>query len=742
MNKLITLTIIFILLIMPISSFALLTNGGTSGGGGDPECTDTCDPCVGHECGIQICIDDCGESHSVSCGSCPTNYVCSTGTCVKGTCDYSPSCTRSDEKYCNTNGQACTTDYYTACYGGCTSSTSCNSCPNGCSNGQCVLDQTCTPDKESYKQCYNGDVWWFDDCDDPYYVYSDCAEMCYNAECVECIVDSDCGNTECNYCSTSGVCMQRVDGSSCSSCGSSHTKCVCNSGSCVDSGGYCGDGICQTGHETSDNCPTDCEGGSPDEAIYDCDPNEPDCPRTTCSYEFACCPDGCDPGVDCGPYEYEQICIDENANNPEPAHYVCKATSFGTKIYCGDSPEEECTCSNWVAQGCGGGSCSEDEMYYTRSCDNNCDIESTCSINSECEVCTVTDTCASTECYNGDLWCFDNCNNPDHIQEECEMDCVDGQCVECPGVEICGEIYYCGEDDGICPEYYEDASGNSVTCEGVCSDPDCQGEPFDVYDVIVRLPDVDEGLIPIGSCSQNCYEKQGFSSITGEPQLTRGMDLDFVVNAENQLGNECDYRSCDAVYEIDGETRAIKWDALSEGWKGTIDSSTLECDTDYTITFNVSSYSDYDSKKIDIHVRCIPSITITPNEKSFSLGEKVNKNIFTVTIYNPYDYDFSNYSLEIDPEDKIDSSIKNNMKFDSTDLLETSINAPSLDSETVNVYFTEAERMGSYNLDFVLYDNVGSEINTETAKLNIFSESLSEFDNWKALLLLPLLLLI
>ncbi len=44
--------------------------------------------------------------------------------------------------------------------------------------------------------------------------------------------------------------------------------------------------------------------------------------------------------------------------------------------------------------------------------------------------CTVTDSCAEERCYEGDVWCYDNCGDPDHLKESCPEGCEDGRCME------------------------------------------------------------------------------------------------------------------------------------------------------------------------------------------------------------------------------------------------------------------------------------------------------------------------
>ena len=52
--------------------------------------------------------------------------------------------------------------------------------------------------------------------------------------------------------------------------------------------------------------------------------------------------------------------------------------------------------------------------------------------------CTVTNTCLSKSCYNGDLWCYDNCGDRDHIDENCTCGCTGESCnsASCPDIEL------------------------------------------------------------------------------------------------------------------------------------------------------------------------------------------------------------------------------------------------------------------------------------------------------------------
>ena len=58
----------------------------------------------------------------------------------------------------------------------------------------------------------------------------------------------------------------------------------------------------------------------------------------------------------------------------------------------------------------------------TDDCGDNSDEEQNCG-------CQVANDCASKQCYDGDVWCYDNCGNRDHKDEDCRGDsCIEGTC--------------------------------------------------------------------------------------------------------------------------------------------------------------------------------------------------------------------------------------------------------------------------------------------------------------------------
>jgi|GEM_PF-6223868 len=90
------------------------------------------------------------------------------------------------------------------------------------------------------------------------------------------------------------------------------------------------------------------------------------------------------------------------------------------------------------------------------------------------------DDCFSKECYEGNVWCYDDCENRDHKFQECLYGCEYGECISLPecGNGICGNDENCSScsvDCGVCPKFCGDGNCDSPeeNC-GNCSDCECQ----------------------------------------------------------------------------------------------------------------------------------------------------------------------------------------------------------------------------------------------------------------------------
>ena len=202
--------------------------GGSSGGSSStstttPTCTDTCES-LGYECGINtVC------SQSIDCGNCEDGFTCQTnGTCITNPLNCTDTCLSLGyqcgdvticevttncgictlPKTCNVSNMcSCTpetnTSFCTRLNKTCGSVTaldncginrtvsSCGSCSieySCAANGTCILN--CTT--HSYSTCYNGDVYWYNSCNEREEIRYDCnsTQICSSGQCVDCTTHS------------------------------------------------------------------------------------------------------------------------------------------------------------------------------------------------------------------------------------------------------------------------------------------------------------------------------------------------------------------------------------------------------------------------------------------------------------------------------------------------------------------------------------------------------------------------
>ena len=210
-------------------------------------CTGCEEVCAGRECGAQ------GEC---DCGTCPAGESCDEGgqcgvlcgddACADGLEDY---CSCAQDCAASTCAGCCTG---TECKGGDSTGfcgvggESCDACTGGqvCTVGDCV----CT--SQDHKDCYGGDVYWFDSCGVQGVKFQECGEtaclagVCQPASCpdgfcngseTQCSCAADCGTcvgcctgTECKGGDSTGFCG--VGGESCDACTGGQ---VCTVGDCV-----------------------------------------------------------------------------------------------------------------------------------------------------------------------------------------------------------------------------------------------------------------------------------------------------------------------------------------------------------------------------------------------------------------------------------------------------------------------------------------------------------------------------
>ena len=234
--------------------------------------------------------------------------------------------------------------------------------------------QSCGPsggdcESHSYRSCYNGDAYWYNDCGNREDLYDSCGsgEKCSDGRCVD-----ECGSHAEKRCYSGDVywydsCGDREDlYDSCSGdeeC--SEGKCV-SSGTCISNdhkGCYEGDVY------WFDSC------GEKEELFESCDTGE-SCQSGKCG------------GGTCDSHEYKGC-------------YNGDAYWFDS---CGEREEKFDDCSSTE-------SCKEGECIHTG--------------------CQVTNDCKSKKCYNDDVWCYDNCGDKDHQYKGCSKGCWNGACLEC-----------------------------------------------------------------------------------------------------------------------------------------------------------------------------------------------------------------------------------------------------------------------------------------------------------------------
>ncbi len=176
-------------------------------------CTPPCSPsCTGKECGG----DGCGGS----CGSCPGDLSCSSGSCI---CTSDSDCSIYPTRpFCDGDGDCVECLGNGDCSGGgeiCTSGGSC-CIPETCGTNECKWDGcggTCNNCASATPAC----KW----------ISETCVECTENSHCPnDCVGNSRVTARDCN----NNICDLTLD-----PCGSNE---ICNSGACECAGGFCNDG--------------------------------------------------------------------------------------------------------------------------------------------------------------------------------------------------------------------------------------------------------------------------------------------------------------------------------------------------------------------------------------------------------------------------------------------------------------------------------------------------------------------
>ena len=113
--------------------------------------------------------------------------------------------------------------------------------------------------------------------------------------------------------------------------------------------------------------------------------------------------------------------------------------------------------------------------------------------------------------------------------------------------------------------------------------------------------------------------------------------------------------------------------------------------------------------------------------------------IFNVTVYNPYSSG-TNFNLTLDAGEN--NFVHNWLVFEcvsgncglSEDAKTATLSIGSISSETVNVRLISPGRAGTYPIRFIAKDLSDQKSYEAKARLQIFSESLPEFEPWQLII--------
>jgi len=134
--------------------------------------------------------------------------------------------------------------------------------------------------------------------------------------------------------------------------------------------------------------------------------------------------------------------------------------------------------------------CSSDSECSNPRTGSGCGSgEQCCATAGDCTPCTTHDY---SQCYNGDRWWYDSCNNREDIRESCANGCSSDTCIIAQTCqELTGSGWDCCDSGEICQgTSYSGASD----CSGTCCSQTCQSSPSPSGDVMLWLP-FDNGQI-------------------------------------------------------------------------------------------------------------------------------------------------------------------------------------------------------------------------------------------------------
>ena len=220
----------------------------------------------------------------------------------------------------------------------------------------------------------------------------------------------------------------------------------------------------------------------------------------------------------------------------------------------------------------------------------------------------------------------------------------------------------------------------------------------------------------------------------GIVNYTRGQNINFwvevtetVIDGVLERDQECENcldksRFSVSVSDVKGD---MNWNLLSSGeakYKATIDSATLDCDKTYQLYINATSFEASETDEItdDFAINCVPKIYLSPDDLKFSLGDDPKTNLINVSVISPFDgpriYNF----------EEVGFSGVSFMGLSLTDSI--TISGPNT-SSTLITSSGKASRAGNYEIEVKLKESAGVRTyDTDNTEINVFAESLDEFD--------------
>ncbi len=290
----------------------------------------------------------------------------------------------------------------------------------------------------------------------------------------------------------------------------------------------------------------------------------------------------------------QQCCIDYD----HFCHECCEDSHCNYGWECREGVCAYCMVSDY----CASRECSDGDVWCYDNCgnpnhkDKECGIYS-CSVD-ECTGCQVTNSCASRKCVIGDVYCYDNCGNLTYIDEECGSDgCSGEECNECRVTDDCASKD-CYNSDVWCYDNCGNPNHKDEECgSDECSGDECLSSNGSWYDSNTGLYWEDPpSSIPMyweeadkycRSLTLDGYDDWYLPSISELRSLIRGCsatesggDCNIYQFPEFCREPQCRSSSCDGCSLDDGPAHGCYWPSSLLGSCGYYWSSSLIADDD------------------------------------------------------------------------------------------------------------------------------------------------------------------